>query len=44
MQRAFCLGFDVDDAIALLRLDDLYIEVNKLGPWRSLYIDINLDL
>lgn len=24
--KAFCLGFDVDDAIALLRLDDLYIE------------------
>jgi RNA-binding protein PNO1 len=24
--RAFTLGFDVDDAIALLRLDDLYIE------------------
>lgn len=24
--KAFTLGFDVDDAIALLRLDDLYIE------------------
>ena len=22
--RAFCLGFNVEDAIALLRLDDLY--------------------
>ena len=28
--KAFSLGFDVDDAIALLRLDDLYIEV-----WRK---------
>ena len=24
--RAFCLGFDMEDAIAMLRLDDLYIE------------------
>ena len=24
--QAFCLGFDVEDSIALLRLDDLYIE------------------
>lgn len=35
--RAFALGFDVDDAIALLRLDDLYIEsefilVNPMSP------------
>ena len=29
--KAFCLGFDVDDAIALLRLDDLYIEVCRNG-------------
>jgi RNA-binding protein PNO1 len=26
--RAFTLGFDVDDAIALLRLEDLYIGEN----------------
>ena len=24
--KAFMLGFDINDAIALLRLDDLYIE------------------
>ena len=24
--RAFCLGFDLEDAIAMLRLDELYIE------------------
>lgn len=24
--RAFCLGFNLEDAIAMLRLDDLYIE------------------
>lgn len=28
---AFVCGFDVDDAIALLRLDDLYIGTNR-GP------------
>lgn len=29
--RAFALGFDVDDAIALLRMDDLYIESRFLS-------------
>ena len=36
--RAFCLGFDLEDAIAMLRLDDLYIEtychpqaLNRMG-------------
>ena len=24
--KAFCLGFDLNDSIALLRLDDLYME------------------
>lgn len=28
--RAFCLGFDVEDAIALLRLDDLYVETFEM--------------
>ena len=28
--KAFCLGFEVDDAIALLRLENLYIEVKTL--------------
>lgn len=27
--RAFCLGFELEDAIAMLRLDDLYIETYR---------------
>jgi RNA-binding protein PNO1 len=34
--QAFCLGFDVDDAIALLRLDDLYIQSFEVRDVKSL--------
>ncbi|KAG9253508.1 uncharacterized protein F5Z01DRAFT_657382 [Emericellopsis atlantica] len=37
--KAFTLGFDVDDAIALLRLDDLYIETFEIKDVRTMHGD-----
>ena len=37
--HAFMLGFDIDDAVALLRMDDLYIETFEIKDVRLLHGD-----
>jgi len=41
--KAFCMGFDVDDAIALLRLDDLYIQTFEIKDVKTLQGEVRIN-
>ena len=36
--KAFCLGFELNDAIALLRIDDLYMESFDITDGKAIFV------